>query len=175
MPKQSGIRAIEDLFNDYYPALCFFAQHYLDDAESAEDVVQEIFVFLLNDPQKLKEIDSIRSFLYKTVKNKCLNQLKHNQIVERFRQSEVEKKAEESFFTDHLIEEETHRLLHQAIEALPEKCREVINLSLKGLKNNEVAGVLDISVNTVKTRKKTAYEQLRLQLKSAINSFHPLF
>lgn len=157
--------SVENLFVDYYPSLCSFAKNYLNDLQDAEDVVQEIFASLLKNPDKLNEIDSVRSYLYTTVKNKCLNQIKHLKIAERFKRSEVTEKEEPSFYSDHIIEEETHRLLHQAIKVLPERCRDVINLSLKGLKNSEVAETLGISVNTVKTQKKIAYEQLRFHLK----------
>jgi RNA polymerase sigma-70 factor (ECF subfamily) len=165
LPNISDIAFIEKLFVAYYPSLCSFAKHYLGDLQAAEDIVQEMFAALLNNPRKLREKESASAYLYSSVKNKCLNQIKHQHVTERFKQSEIKDKEETSFYSDHIIEEETHRRIYQAIDTLPVRCREVISLGLKGLKNNEIAEVLEISVNTVKTQKKIAYEQLRFHLK----------
>jgi RNA polymerase sigma factor (sigma-70 family) len=64
-----------------------------------------------------------------------------------------------------IIEEETHRLIYNAINELPAQCRKVLLLSINGLKNNDIAQELDITVNTVKTQKKIAYKQLKIMLK----------
>ena len=66
------------------------------------------------------------------------------------------------------IQEETIRLIYEAIESLPENCKNIIDLSLKGLKNDAIAETLKISVNTVKTHKKTAYKILRIKLKDIL-------
>jgi RNA polymerase sigma-70 factor (ECF subfamily) len=94
--------------------------------------------------------------------------LKHNNIVGKHIKAELLEKESEIFFEDHVIEEETHRLFYQAIQELPEKCREIIMMSLEGLKNNEIAKELNISINTIKTQKRIAYNQLRIQLKDIL-------
>ena len=174
--KEKGIltdkQGFSKLFDEYYPALCAFANNYLKNHEIAEDLVQEVFVSLWSKKDILKDIFSIKSFLYTLVKNKCINELKHLKIKEKhIVESE---KEEDNFFTDHIIEEETHRLIYNAINELPPKCKEIVLLSLNGIKNHEIAEELDISVNTVKTQKKIAYNQLRIKLQSLL-AISPFF
>jgi RNA polymerase sigma-70 factor (ECF subfamily) len=87
----------------------------------------------------------------------------------------LEKKSidSEAFFIDQVVEEETHRMIHQAIQELSPKCKEIILLGLEGLKNKEIARELNLSVNTVKTHKLLAYRQLRIKL-AQISAIAPL-
>lgn len=75
---------------------------------------------------------------------------------------------DENLFDKNYIREETIRLIYQAIESLPENSKKIIDLSLQGLKNEDIAQALNLSVNTVKTHKKTAYKMLRIQLKDIL-------
>jgi RNA polymerase sigma-70 factor (ECF subfamily) len=68
-------------------------------------------------------------------------------------------------------EEETYRIIYQAIYGLPHQSRKIILLSLKGYKNPEIAGELQVSLNTVKTLKKNAYRELRDKLKDHVFVF----
>ncbi len=68
-------------------------------------------------------------------------------------------------FNDFLIEDETYRIIHEAVESLPAQESKVIQLALEGLKMQEIADQLKISVNTVKTLKSRAYKHLRKELR----------
>jgi len=164
----------EELFNTYYPALCSFAHTYLNDKNLAEDIVQEVFLKMLNSRSELDLVLSIKSFLYTSVKNKCLNQLKHTRVIGKHAEMESSVKESEVYFVDRVIEEETHRLIYNAIDKLPPRCKEIVLLSLNGLKNNDIAKELKVSVNTVKTQKAIAYKQLRIKLKHLF-ALTPLF
>lgn len=107
---------------------------------------------------------SIKVFLYRTVKNKCLNYLKHLEVKNKVLKPNIN--ADENLFEENYIREETIRLIHQAIQTLPGKCKSVIKLAIKGMKNAEIAEELNVSVNTVKTHKKEAYNRLRIKLKN---------
>ena len=63
-----------------------------------------------------------------------------------------------------LMREEMYRALHQAVDELPERCRQVFKLHLQGKKNEEIAQILELSVETVKTQKKKAMYFLRERL-----------
>ena len=60
-----------------------------------------------------------------------------------------------------LMREEMYRALHRAVDELPERCRQVFELHLQGKKNEEIAQMLELSVETVKTQKKKAMHFLR--------------
>lgn len=150
-------------FDDFYPILVVFANKFLNDQNKAEDVVQESFIYLYENKMNLNDIDRIKSYLYATARNKCLNILRHNNIRKEYRDSVVEES--ELFYQEKLIENETYSLLLKAINKLPEQTANVVNLMLRGYKNIEIAEELDISVNTVRNLKQMAIKKLRLSLK----------
>ena len=100
--------------------------------------------------------------------DKCLNQLKHQAIADSHAEHQRSAITSNDFFIDHLIEEETHRLIYEAISELPPKCREILHLSIQELKNDEIAEKMRVSVNTVKKQKAIAYSRLRIKLKSLL-------
>ena len=76
---------------------------------------------------------------------------------------------DDNLFLKQILEEEIVVQLHQAIEILPERKREILKLSLKGIKNNEIAEILNIKLQTVKTLKSQSYKILRDQFKGIEN------
>lgn len=106
-----------------------------------------------------------KSFLYSSVRNSCLNHLEHNKVKIKHAKYTRYELLNGSEINNRIIEEETHRLIYNAIKELPAQCRKVLLLSINGLKNNEIAEDLKISENTVKTQKKIAYKQLKIKLK----------
>lgn len=134
----------------------------------AEDIVQDTFVYIWENESNFNDKISTKVFLYRTVKNKCLNYNKHLSVKNAFADSQSLNQYEENLFDKNYIQEETIRLIYEAIELLPENCKNIIDLSLKGLKNEDIANALKLSVNTVKTHKKTAYQILRIKLKDIL-------
>jgi len=167
-------KSFQDLFNSFFAPLCSFAQSYLNEKDAAEDIVQDVFIAVWKNRNKFSEFISIKSYLYKAVRNKCLNEIKHQLVVNKHVDIELSKYETEKFFAEHVIEEETHRMIKDAVNKLPEKCKEIILLSLKGMKNHEISENLEISINTVKTQKNLAYKKLRIQLKDVF-TLSPFF
>ena len=125
---------------------------------------------------KEKRIDfnhekAIKAFLYTSVRNKCLNYLNHKAVLQKHEEKLIYELESESFFTQHVVEEETFNQLYLEIEHLPNAAKKIILLALKGLKNKEIAEVLNISENTVKTQKKIAYSKLKGKLSLTLNTF----
>lgn len=155
--------AFKCLFEDFYPSLCLYAGHYLKNKEEAADIVQESFIKLLNKCTSFQDLAGIKSFLYIVIRNSCLNTLRnkysHLPITDEYLSIDNER-------TDYLImEEETYRILNQAIKKLPPQMNLVISYSIEGLKNAEIAEKMSLSVNTVNTYKKEAYKKLKVILK----------
>ncbi len=151
--------AFESIFHDLYPTLLLYAKKILGATDAAEDPVQEAFVEVWKHRSKFESHVQIRAFLYMTVRNKCLNQLKHHTIVrEHGSASETE---EYDSYREETLRSELIYQLRSAIRKLPEQRKKIMLLSLKGLKNQEIAEFLDISVNTVKQQKKIAYASLK--------------
>jgi RNA polymerase sigma-70 factor (ECF subfamily) len=79
--------------------------------------------------------------------------------------NKVQEKTSENFFQDHVIENETYRILTEAIDRLPNRMREIMRLVLEGKSNAEIAQVLEVSVENVHSQKRLAYKKLRPYLK----------
>ena len=109
-------------------------------------------------------LHQLKAFLYTAVRNKALNELEHSKVVYEYAQNVIEKKKD-SFFHDAIVEEETYRIVSEAINKLPDQMKAIMQLSLEGKKNAEIADRLNISTETVHTLKKIAYKKLRENLK----------
>ena len=160
--KDSG--NMKRLFDDCYIPLCLFAERYLGDAELSEDVVQDCFIRLWQCRGEFSYLYQVKSFLYTAVRNGALNELEHRKVVGAYA-GKIADKAEEAFFRDHVVEEETYRILLAAIGKLPDQTRRVMMLALEGNDNKKIAASLNIADGTVHTLKKIAYKRLREELK----------
>lgn len=127
--------------------------------------MQDTFVYIWENRRNFNDEISTKVFLYRTVKNKCLNLTKHLVVKNTYADNQALDHLEENLFYKNYIQEETIRLIYESIKSLPENCKNIIDLSLKGLKNEDIAETLKLSINTVKTHKKTAYKILRIKLK----------
>ncbi|RXQ90972.1 RNA polymerase sigma-70 factor [Ancylomarina salipaludis] len=161
-------QAFKCIFDTFYKALLIFAKKYVQDNDLAEDLVQEVLVKLWEKRRTIEDASTIKAFLYMSVKNKALNHLRHQKVINAHQKEILQDKSNELFFKNHLIEEETYRLLIQAIESLPEQTRKVCALSMNGAKNAQIAEELDLSTSTVKYHKNQALSILRERLKNQL-------
>ena len=162
--------AFRDLFDHYFNPLAAFGYKFVPDTELVEDMVQEAFIACWEKREDFKHINALKSFLYTSVRNKCLNHLKHQAVQRKHENSLAYELESDHQFANHVIEEETFNLLHTEIRELPRSAREIMMLALNGLKNQEIADELNISLNTVKTQKKIAYSKLKDRLGHRFNS-----
>ncbi|MBX2978822.1 MAG: RNA polymerase sigma-70 factor [Flavobacteriales bacterium] len=164
-PIAAGDRAaFEALFRLHYRPLCAFAMGYLKDGDKAEDLVQDLFFRLWLDREKVNITTSVKAYLYVAVRNRCLNAVKAGSKV-RALNEEVDDHLQEEERTE---DEHTERIarVQAAIEALPEERRKVFKLSrYEGLKYQEIAERLGISVKTVENQMGSALKTLRIELK----------
>ncbi|MGL1885771.1 MAG: RNA polymerase sigma-70 factor [Reichenbachiella sp.] len=158
--------AFQSLFDQYFSSLCGFGYKYIKDVQGVEDLVQDVFVSLWEIRSQFDHPNAVKAYLYTSLRNKCLNQLKHQIVIEKHQSSLIYELESEQFFTGQVIEEEVFGQLYKEIKELPPSCQQVMLLVLNGLKNREVAEKLKISENTVKTQKKIGYAKLKHQLGS---------
>jgi RNA polymerase sigma-70 factor (ECF subfamily) len=147
--------------------LCVFANKYLDNLDTSKDIVQEVFIKIWEDKVSFQNENTIKSYLYTSVKNKSLDYLKSKQYksTDNHSTKEIEKLETESFFLSEVVISETSVIIENAINTLPNKCAQIIRLSIKEYTNSEIAQELSISINTVKAQKRIAYQRLRPLLK----------
>ena len=170
----NDVQAYEILFREYYPFLCSYAFGITKDRHISEEIVENFFVDLWNNRQKINIVTSVRSYFIGAIHNRCLNYLQREKP--RFISTEDISKLIDNEGTagDSLIAagapsilvNELEIILAKAIEKLPKNCKEVFLLSrYNDLSYNEIAEKLQLSVNTVKTQIKIALQKLRNDLK----------
>jgi len=167
------LRAFEMLYNKQYKSLCHFAQRFVFDLDTARGIVQEVFVHIWEKKASIPDKISLETYLYTSVRNKCLDYLKHLKIKREYEKMRIREIREFDnttnnaidFPLDGLITTELDEAIKTSIENLPEKCREVFELSrLDGLKYREIAEELNISVKTVETQMSRAINALKKEL-----------
>ena len=176
--EDGDIKAFEMLYNEQYTSLCHFAQRFVFDLDTAREIVQDVFVRIWEKRTSLPVEISLKTYLYTSVRNKCLDYLKHLNVeyeFEKKRIKEILEPGSNSYNTidhplDGLITKELENAIKEAIEDLPEKCREIFELSrFKGLKYREIAEELSISVKTVETQMSRAIEALKKKLSNHLS------
>lgn len=166
------VGGFKDFFEEQYPSLCIFANNYLQDKAVSADIVQEAFVYVWNKRDYITDAAAAKSYLYKYIKNHCLNFLRDSK---RHQEILTEQIRSEEFYRDNLVEQEAYEIIYHAIKDLSSQNQEVIELSLDGFSNKEIAEKLHITVNTVKTIKQRAFKALRKVLKPTLFALFCVF
>lgn len=157
------------LFQEYSQPLFYYALKFVAQ-EVAKDVVQDVF-FKLWEDQSLNVSSSLNGLLFTMVRNKCLQHLEKQKVRSRYQEEVVSRMREDEILfyssgASSLIEKELQMQLQQAIEALPEKCREVFVMSrFQDKMHKEIAAELGISVKMVEKHISRALQIIRVQLK----------
>lgn len=172
-PFKVDIETFNQLFREHYPALRAYAG-FLAGETMAEDIVQDIFLNTWENRHTISIHTSIKAYLFRSVYNRCLNKLQHVKMVHRNkRQLEYGLQMQEMLLSDpeknpiiqKLYMNELREDILQAIDNLPEKCRQVFQLSyLNDCKNKQISELLDISVSTVEKHINHALKTLRKTL-----------
>lgn len=158
------------VFRMYYSPLLNYAGRILKDTEFANDVVQECFCKLYERRKELNEELEVRPYLYKSVYNSCMDAIKHQKVRDNYISQELldfyfSKVIETPEAEQALLEEDLRGAIQNAINKLPERCREIFVLSkVEGLSNKQISEQLNISVKTVEAQMTTAFVRLRKEL-----------
>ncbi|MEI3154190.1 MAG: RNA polymerase sigma-70 factor [Odoribacter sp.] len=157
--------AFRKLFLNFYNALCYYAMGYVKERERAEDIVQDLFTQIWESKTCYVSYTSFKTFLYTSVRNACVNLLKHKEVEKKYICYIRERETDGGEADDlRIMEEEVFRLLLVAVEELPPRCREVFEQVLQGKKNEEIAGILNVSPLTVKTQRSIGMRILKEKL-----------
>lgn len=157
----------EHLFKHYYAALGRFSLKYVRSEELAEEVVQEVFLYIWEKRHTLKITTSLNAYLYAAVKNRSINQIKsHISKLEVHEDLTYETTAQSSIETE-MDYPLLQKLVTKAIETLPERCQMIYNLSRNsGMTYAEIATELDLSKKTVEAQMGIALKKLRTYINS---------
>jgi len=152
------------LFKEYYPVLIKYAEGFVFDRQVCEDIVQNLFIYFWEKSKTFTVQSSLKSYLLKSTRNRCLNYLRDIQVVDKrkllFLEASINITDSDKFTDPELIKD-----IKEAIDDLPEQMAAVFRLKfIQGFKYKEIARCLSISENTAKTQITRAKNKLRKQL-----------
>jgi RNA polymerase sigma-70 factor (family 1) len=164
--KKGDPKTFDSFFRSFYPHLCYFASQLIGDSPEVEDIVKDSFVKLWRKHADFDSVGGIKSFLYVTTRNDCISSLRHRRVKNTFREEMVylQESRRDELILHRLIRAELMQEIYEEIRQLPDKRREVLQMAyLEGMKNDEIAQRLNISVYTVKVHKVKALSFLRVR------------
>jgi len=171
--KQKEPDAYRELFYQYHGRMVLFALKFTGDLQVSQDIVQDAFLKLWEISPLLNSFKVPRAYLFQSIKNSCLNHIRHIKIrhsVEGQLASQMAE-AEKSLFLSpddplqSLLEQDVQYKIDEIIQLMPEKCREVFLMSRNDmLKNREIAEKMGISLKMVEKHISKAMLTLRTNL-----------
>ncbi len=166
---QETEQRFEAVFKAWFVRLVVYADRLVNDREDARELVQDVFLKVWDKRFELPLDDSLKAYLFRSVRNACFNFLQHKRVVNQYQSVLAliylqEEEAGTRF--DGLELSELEFRIQTALASLPAECHRIFLLSRdKGLKYAEIAAELNISVKTVETQMSRALSKLREQLK----------
>lgn len=157
------IKNFESIFRQHYLKLCSYANTFLKDENSSEDIVQEIFIEIWNKQKFQIGPDKIKFYLFTAVRNNCLTRLQKNKKSPVLELKEDDASDEINIRIDKEETIDPKNLIAKAMDQLPPKCREVFMLSrLSGHTYQQIANILGISVKTVENQMGKAIKMMKV-------------
>jgi len=153
-----------------YPRLAGYALSLLADADAAEDAVQDVFVAVWNGRDRLPEGSRLVGYLYRSVRNRALNQIRGRRTAARWLARVEPDPAVPAVAEMALEDQEIERAYRAALKEVPPRGREVFLLSRdQGLSYPQIAELLGISVKTVETLMGRVLKSLRAKLEHRLH------
>lgn len=164
--------AYKYLYDQYYSKLCRVANFYVKETFISENLVGDLIFAMWENREKLDTIESLNSYLFTSIRNRCFNYLKQAHVKREISFSKVQENqliysldSENDLPVGILIEKELEDKIELSINHLPQQTKKVFQLKrTEELSYEEISSQLNISVNTVKYHMKSALQILRVEL-----------
>ena len=175
----------EQFYITWYSRAKYFAREYVHSESDAENIIQDVFLHLYERRDLMDAYTNLTAYLFTSIKNRCLDYLRKWVLEQETAQGvqdefEMELRMKydslEIFNTQFSDETDLGELLDNALQKLPERCRNIFIMNkLEGKKQKEIAEELNLSINTVESQMGIAYKKLREELKDCLPLFIFLF
>lgn len=169
----------KEVYVSYYSRMKRFAQQYVMWEEDAENIVQDIFFELWEQQLEFSSLTNLNGYLFLVLKNRCIDFLRRktleqraaNEMQEEYQRELKLKLTSLEVLDDKLLTDvDIEKVIQEAIESLPERCRQIFVMNkFEGKKQKAIAQTLSISIHTVESQMSIAYKKLREALEH-----HPL-
>lgn len=153
--------AFRVIFLNYFPRVKGFISHLVKNETVAEDLSQEIFINLWELRESLSGIQSFDAYIYRMAKNAILNNVKRDSYHEKYIRHELFK-PEEFTIEEEIFAREIQLLVELTVSKMPEQRKRIYTMSRQeGLKNEEIAGRLNITKKTVENHLNAALKDIK--------------
>ncbi len=163
---QNGdVKSLEVLFDRYYNMLCNFAYLFLKNEECAKEIVSELFINIWQKRRDIVIRESLKSYLYKSVKNAVISKKRKEKRIDRFVEGDDLNRPE--FITPEtlLLRKEFEEKVNQLFSDLPLKSGLVFRMKrVDGLRYKEISKILNISEKTVENHMGNAIKKIKIIL-----------
>lgn len=161
--KRGDKKAFETLFNNNYNTLSSYICTYTKSQSIAEDIAQETFIKLWINRNTIEIQTSLKAYLFRSAYNMYIDSYRikkqNSVLLENIRYQILQEQFINS--NDDILDKKIEKIKH-LIQLLPNQCRKILLLSKeKGYKNREIAVKLNISIKTVESQIRIAYDKIR--------------
>lgn len=171
--KEGDIKAFEEIFRRYHSPLCWYAAGITGSMAAAEEIVEELFYVLWKNREQLQIFQSVKSYLYRAVRNEAVQYCEHQDVKERYR-SNVQSEQGTGCASDphcQLEYKELQALIQHTLDKLPERRRRIFKMHrVQGMKYAEIALSLSLSVKTVEAEMTKVLRTLRIEIDNYIQT-----
>jgi RNA polymerase sigma-70 factor, ECF subfamily len=151
--QSNSLEAFERFYRRFRPGLVHFASGIVQNADDAEEIVQDMFLAVWNKQEQLVFEDSLKNYMFTGVKNRCLNHIKKARLPFSDMPDDFAAPSLDANVMDKMQARETEGKIQLLIEMLPNKCRQVFLLSrIHELSYKEIAEIMDITPKTVENQ-----------------------
>ncbi len=163
-------------YRNHYASFCFFANRFVNDSVTAEDIVGDVALKLWEKKDELKNISALKSYFYTCIRNACLDWIqreKRNSGKEAvyLQQASLEQRNA----LENLIHAEVLQRVEEALHSLPPQCQKIFTkLFIEGKTLSETADEMDLSLSTIKNQRQRGIKLLRKQFSGFIALIFPL-
>jgi RNA polymerase sigma-70 factor, ECF subfamily len=177
--RDDDISAFEMLFREYYASLVNYAYGFLKDRDDSEEIVQEFFYNYWKNRKNINIKISVKAYLFRSIRNNSLKHLDNIAVRKRYADRVLLRSMDQTDYENGEMElDELNRLIDATLSELPERCGRIFRMSrFDGLKYDEIARELSVSIKTVEANMSKALKLLRERLgkhyKADYNNIRP--
>jgi RNA polymerase sigma-70 factor (ECF subfamily) len=167
--REGDQHSFEKLYHAFFTSGRRFILTFISDRDTADEILQEVFIQIWEKREIFQNEAHFKAYFYKSLRNNTVKRLTRSKPVLEIESASGEidsslKRESEDLFLK-ITQIEFNREISRAVSLLPLKRRQIILLSMSGMSADQIAGALNITVNTVKSQKTKAYNTLREELK----------
>lgn len=156
------------LFDELFEPLCQYSFQVTQEVEVSEDIVQERFIYLWNNWERLSNFENLKAYLYQSVKSRSINYIKkkfNTNINSLEGMADSIENCQLPSPIELLEKADLETILEEALNTLPEKCRIIFDLKRNAeLSNKEISEQLNLSIKTVEAQTTIALKKIRLHI-----------